>query len=163
MNIANGFGEIAGAALSGNLSVSQAFDALTKMFLGTIGDLLIQMGTSAVKFGLFKEGLEKGLTAAFGGGGTLVAIGLGAIVAGYALKGSAAKSGMGSTSTASAGGSKMSSMSSKASGASYQYGGASYAAQTVKLSIDLTGAITATQTGYSINKSLETTLRVTGR
>jgi hypothetical protein len=130
------------------------------MFMCTIGDLLIQMGTSAVKFGLFKEGLEKGLTAAFGGGGALVAVGLGAIVAGYALKGSAskAKTGMGTAPST-----KMPSVASKASGASYQYGGASYAAQTVRLSIDLTGAITATQTGYSINKSFETTLRVTGR
>jgi tape measure domain-containing protein len=163
MSIANGFGEIAGAALSGNLSVSQAFDALGKMFVGTIGDLLIQMGTSAVKFGLFKEGLEKGLKATFGGGGALVAIGLGAIAAGYMLKGSVSKSNKDSGASANAPNIKMPNVASRASGASYQYGGASYAAQTVRLSIDLTGAITATQTGYSINKSFETTLRVTGR
>jgi tape measure domain-containing protein len=163
MSIANGFGEIAGAALSGNLSVSQAFDALGKMFLSTIGDLLIQMGTSAVKFGLFKEGLEKGLKATFGGGGALVAIGLGAIAAGYMLKGSASKSNTGSSNKNTEPNMKMPNVASRASGASYQYGGASYAAQTVRLSIDLTGAITATQTGYSINKSFETTLRVTGR
>lgn len=163
MSIANGFGEIAGAALSGNLSVSQAFDALGKMFLSTIGDLLIQMGTSAVKFGLFKEGLEKGLKATFGGGGALVAIGLGAIAAGYMLKGSASKSNTGSGNKNTEPNMKMPNVASRASGASYQYGGASYAAQTVRLSIDLTGSITATQTGYSINKSFETTLRVTGR
>jgi tape measure domain-containing protein len=163
MSIANGFGEIAGAALAGNLSVSEAFDALGNMFMGTIGDLLIQMGTSAVKFGLFKEGLEKGLTAAFGGGGALVAIGLGAIVAGYALKGSASKAKTGSGTSASAPNMKMPSVASKASGASYQYGGSTYAAQSMRLMIDLTGSITATQTGYSINKSFETTLRVTGR
>ena len=163
MNIANGFGEIAGAALAGNLTVSEAFDALGNMFLGTIGDLLIQMGTSAVQFGLFKEGLEKGLTAAFGGGGALVAVGLGAIVAGYALKGTASKAKTGSKAAGTAPNMKMPSVASKASGASYQYGGASYAAQTMRLMIDLTGSITATQTGYSINKSFETTLRVTGR
>lgn len=163
MTIATGFGEIAGAALAGNLSVTGAFDALGKMFMGAIGDLLIQMGTSAVKFGLFKEGLEKGLTAAFGGGGTLVAIGLGAIATGFALKATAAKANTGSSSANTSAKIQMPSVASKASGASYQYGGASYSAQTVRLAIDLTGSITATQTGYSINKSLETTLRITGQ
>lgn len=163
MSIATGFGEIAGAALAGNMTVSEAFDNLGKMFLGTIGDLLIQMGTSAVKFGLFKEGLEKGLTAAFGGGGALVAVGLGAIATGFALKATAAKANTGSSSANTAGKIKMPSVASKASGASYQYGGASFSAQSVRLAIDLTGSITATQTGYSINKSLETTLRITGQ
>ena len=50
-----------------------------------------------------------------------------------------------------------------ASGTSYAYGGPSYATQTVRLMVDLTGSITATQTGYSINKSLETNLRITGQ
>ena len=51
----------------------------------------------------------------------------------------------------------------KASGSNYAMGGSSYSAQSVRLSIDLTGSITSTQTGYQINKSLETVLRVTGR
>jgi hypothetical protein len=79
------------------------------------------------------------------------------------LKGSVSKSNKDSGASANAPNIKMPNVASRASGASYQYGGASYAAQTVRLSIDLTGAITATQTGYSINKSFETTLRVTGR
>lgn len=51
----------------------------------------------------------------------------------------------------------------KASGSNYAMGGSAYSAQSVRLSIDLTGSITSTQTGYQINKSLETVLRVTGR
>jgi hypothetical protein len=51
----------------------------------------------------------------------------------------------------------------RSSGSNYSYGGSSFPSQTLRLAIDLTGAITATQTGYQINKSLETTLRVTGR
>ncbi len=55
------------------------------------------------------------------------------------------------------------SVSSKASGSSYAYGGSSYSTQSIRMMVDLTGSITATPTGYSINKSFETTLRVTGR
>jgi hypothetical protein len=70
---------------------------------------------------------------------------------------------MSTNKTQSVNASKSSNTTGMTSGSSYQYGGASYSTQSLKLSIDLTGAITATQTGYQINKSLETTLRVTGR
>ena len=97
----------------------------------------------------------------------LILGGIAAVSAGTAMKqfGSAVSSSTKSKPIASATGGAMpsSSVSSKASGSSYQYGGSSYATQSVRLMVDLTGSITATQTGYSINKSLETTLRVTGR
>jgi hypothetical protein len=48
-------------------------------------------------------------------------------------------------------------------GSTYRNGSATYGGQAIRLSIDLTGAITASPTGYNINKSLETILRVTGR
>jgi tape measure domain-containing protein len=162
MSLATGFGEIAGSALAGNISIGEAFDNLGKVFMNAVGDLLIQIGTSAVKLGLAKLGIEAALTAAFGGGGTMIAVGLGAITAGMALKATSAKAG-GGTSTSMSASAKMPSVASRASGASYQYGGASFSNQSVRLSIDLTGSITATQTGYSINKSLETTLRITGQ
>jgi hypothetical protein len=67
------------------------------------------------------------------------------------------------TGSAISGASSGGSMSSKVSGSSYQYGGSNYSTQSVRLFVDLTGSITQTSTGYAINKSMETTLRITGR
>lgn len=166
-NIYAGFGEMAASAILGGFTFEQAFNQLGNFFLNSIGDLLIQMGNSAIKLGISSEAIQAALASIGvpGGGFAAIAAGTLAVAAGSMLKGLASKNKDGisakqgtTTVTASAG--KLSGM---ASGSSYNYGGASYAAQTVRLSIDLTGAITATQTGYSINKSLETTLRVTGR
>jgi hypothetical protein len=135
------------------------------MFAGAIGDLLIKVGTAAIELGLFKKGIEATLATLGGGAGT-VALGIAAIAAGTALKSYAGKindSMSVNKPNISSATPKANTKSGMTSGASYQYGGASYATQSVKLSIDLTGAITATQTGYQINKSLETVLRVTGR
>lgn len=94
----------------------------------------------------------------------MVALGIAAIAAGSALKSYSGKiTDSMSKNKAQTTSSAKSTSSGMTSGASYQYGGASYSTQSLKLSIDLTGAITATQTGYQINKSLETVLRVTGR
>jgi hypothetical protein len=166
-NIYAGFGEMAASAILGGFTFEQAFNQLGNFFLNSVGDLLIQMGNSAIKLGISSEAIKKAL-AAIGlpeGGFAAIAAGTLAVAAGSMLKGLASKNKQGmtakqGTTTVTANAGKLSGM---ASGSSYNYGGASYAAQTVRLSIDLTGAITATQTGYSINKSLETTLRVTGR
>jgi len=164
MNISVGFAEIAGAALTGAFSVEDAFKALGSMFTSAIGDLLIKVGTSAIQLGLFKEGIETALKS-LGGGAGMVALGLAAIAAGSALKSYSGKidNSMSKNKAQVSNSAKSGSSSGMTSGSSYQYGGSSYASQSIKLSIDLTGAITATQTGYQINKSLETTLRVTGR
>lgn len=164
MNISVGFAEIAGAALAGAFNVQDAFKALGSMFVGAIGDLLIKVGTAAIELGLFKEGIETALKS-IGGGAGMVALGIAAIAAGSALKSYSGKinDSMSTNKTQSVNASKSSNTTGMTSGSSYQYGGASYSTQSLKLSIDLTGAITATQTGYQINKSLETTLRVTGR
>ena len=69
------------------------------------------------------------------------------------------KGGVGGTSVSSS----SSSMASRVSGSTYQYGGSNYSQQSVRLFVDLTGSITQTSTGYAINKSMETTLRITGR
>lgn len=159
MNITVGFGELVGAAISGGMSFQESFQALTKLILTSIGDLLIQAGTAAIKFGLFKEGIEKALVASGIGGASAIAIGIAAVAAGTALKSLANKQekSVGQPS------SMQLPSSTKATGSSYQYGGSSFATSSMKLSIDLTGSITQTQTGYQINKSLETVLRVTGR
>lgn len=164
MNISVGFAEIAGAALTGAFNVQDAFKALGSMFVGAIGDLLIKVGTAAIELGLFKEGIETALKS-IGGGAGMVALGIAAIAAGSALKSYSGKinDSMSTNKAQTASSAKSVASSGMANGSSYQYGGSSYATQSVKLSIDLTGAITATQTGYQINKSLETTLRVTGR
>lgn len=166
-NIYAGFGEMAASAILGGFTFEQAFNQLGNFFLNSIGDLLIQMGNSAIKLGISSEAIQAALASIGvpGGGFAAIAAGTLAVAAGSMLKGLASKNKDGisakqGTTTVTANAGKLSGM---ASGSSYNYGGASYAAQTVRLSIDLTGAITATQTGYSINKSLETTLRVTGR
>jgi hypothetical protein len=166
-NIYAGFGEMAASAILGGFTFEQAFNQLGNFFLNSIGDLLIQMGNSAIKLGISSEAIQAALASIGvpGGGFAAIAAGTLAVAAGSMLKGLASKNKDGisakqGTTTVTANAGKLSGM---ASGSSYNYGGSSYSAQTVRLSIDLTGAITATQTGYSINKSLETTLRVTGR
>lgn len=167
VNIFTGFANIAGSALAGISTFGDAIAQVGSMFLSLIGDLLIQMGTSAIKLGLSAETIQTVLASIGLPGGGLAAIAAGtlAVAAGSLLKGMASKTDS-AISAKSSGNSvdvKNGSVSSRASGASYQYGGATYSTQSVRLAIDLTGAITATQTGYQINKSLETTLRVTGR
>ena len=166
-NIYSGFAEMAASAILGGFTFEQAFNQLGNFFLNSIGDLLIQMGNSAIKLGISSEAIKAALEGIGlpGAGFAAIAAGTLAVAAGSMLKGLAnknsgnvtAKQG---TTTVKASAGKLTGM---ASGSSYNYGGASYATQSVRLMIDLTGAITATQTGYSINKSLETTLRVTGR
>lgn len=167
VNIFAGFSNIAGSALAGINTFGSAIAQVGSMFLNLVGDLLIQMGTSAIKLGISAEAIEKVLSAIGVPGGGLAAVGVGmlAVAAGSLLKGMASKTD--SAISAKSNGNSVQvnngNISSRASGSSYSYGGSSYSAQTIRLAIDLTGAITATQTGYQINKSLETTLRVTGR
>jgi tape measure domain-containing protein len=167
VNIFTGFSNIAGSALAGISAFGDAIAQVGSMFLNLIGDLLIQMGTSAIKLGLSAETIQAVLESIGlpGGGVAAIAAGTLAVAAGSLLKGLATKtdSAISAKSNGNSVDVKNGSVSSKASGASYSYGGASYATQSIRLAIDLTGAITATQTGYQINKSLETTLRVTGR
>lgn len=164
VSLMSGFAEIAGTALSGGFTMESAFKSLGSMILNTVGDLLIQIGTSAVKLGTAKLAIEAALTA-FGGAG--IVAGMGAIAAGTAMKAFARKLGDSTSSTPmpsmGGGSSSGSAFRGITSGGAYQYGGSSYSSQSMKLSIDLTGAITASPTGYNINKSFETVLRVTGR
>jgi tape measure domain-containing protein len=162
MNLSFGFAEVAGAAFAGGISIGEAFTQLKNVFLNSIGDLLIQVGASAIKLGLFKDGIQAALLAGGISGGPAIAIGLAAVAAGTAIKSFASQDAKNSKVVPTGMGTSPS-VSSKASGSTYSYGGSSYSTQSMKLSIDLTGSITSTQTGYSINKSLETTLRVTGR
>ena len=165
-NLAVGFAEIAGSVLSGGMTIQDSFAALGSLVLNATGDYLIKAGSAAIAAGLVKALFKSALNPA-GSATELILGGISAVAAGTAMKqfGSAVSSSMNSKAIPSATGGSMStpSVSSKASGSSYQYGGSSYATQSIRLMVDLTGSITATQTGYSINKSLETTLRVTGR
>lgn len=169
-NIAVGFGEILGNVLAGTMNIESAFMSLGSVMLGAIGDYLIKVGSAAIALGLLQEVFSKIFKNPIGEGGEMgIGAGILAVAVGTALKAvsgkmSEASSAMSSVSKAK-GGSLASggSVASKASGSSYSYGGSSYSTQSIRLAIDLTGAITATQTGYQINKSLETTLRVTGR
>lgn len=167
VNIFTGFANIAGSALAGISTFGDAIAKVGSMFLSLIGDLLIQMGTSAIKLGISAESIQAVLEAIGlpGGGVAAIAAGTLAVAAGSLLKGLASKtdSAISAKPTGAQVNVKSGASSGMASGSTYQYGGASYATQSVRLAIDLTGAITATQTGYQINKSLETTLRVTGR
>ena len=167
VNIAGGFSEIVSSALFSGTTVGDAFKSLGTLILDSLGDYLIKIGTAAIAAGVVGTILKSFFT---GGAATVpelgIAGGMAAVAVGSAMKALSGKvsASMDKNRTPNASvGSQSQSVSSKASGSSYQYGGSSYATQSVKLSIDLTGAITATQTGYQINKSLETTLRVTGR
>jgi tape measure domain-containing protein len=161
-NLAGGFAEIAGSVLSGGMSIQDSFAALGAMLLSSVGDYLVKAGSAAVAAGLIKEVFKDALNP-IGEGTNLIAGGLIAIASGTAMK--QLGSSISTNQQARTSGAAMAtpSVASKASGSSYQYGGSSYATQSLRLMVDLTGSITATQTGYSINKSLETTLRVTGR
>lgn len=165
-NLAVGFAEIAGSVLSGGMTIQDSFLALGSLVLNATGDYLIKAGSAAIAAGLVKALFKSALNPA-GSATELILGGISAIAAGTAMKqfGSAVSSSMKSKPIPNTVGATMpsTSISSKASGSSYQYGGSSYATQSIRLMVDLTGSITATQTGYSINKSLETTLRVTGR
>jgi tape measure domain-containing protein len=171
-DIAVGFGSVFGEVLAGTMNIENAFKSLGAVMLNSIGDYLIKVGSAAIALGLLQEVFSKIFKNPIGEGGKMgIGAGILAVAVGTALKTVSGKlsdsaktismasraSGGNTGSTAGA------SVANRASGSSYSYGGASYAMQSIRLAIDLTGAITATQTGYQINKSLETTLRVTGR
>ncbi len=161
-NLTGGFAEIAGSVLSGGMSIQDSFAALGAMLLTSVGDYLVKAGSAAVAAGLIKEVFKDALNP-IGEGTNLIAGGLIAIASGTAMKQLGSSISTSQQVRTSGGAMATPSVASKASGSSYQYGGSSYATQSLRLMVDLTGSITATQTGYSINKSLETTLRVTGR
>jgi len=165
LNLMAGFSDIAGAALVSGLSLEDTFKSLGAMILAALGDYLIKIGTAAIAAGTVGTILKAFFT---GGAATVpelgIAGGMAAVAVGSAMKALSGKVSdtMSKTKTPNTSGA-ISSVSSKASGSSYQYGGSSYASQSIRMMVDLTGSITATPTGYSINKSFETTLRVTGR
>lgn len=161
-NLAGGFAEIAGSVLSGGMTIQDSFAALGAMLLTSVGDYLVKAGSAAVAAGLIKEVFKDALNP-IGEGTASIAGGLIAITTGTAMKQLGSSISTSQQARTSGGTMATPSVASKASGSSYQYGGSSYATQSLRLMVDLTGSITATQTGYSINKSLETTLRVTGR
>jgi len=169
-DIAVGFGSVFGEVLAGTMNIENAFKSLGAVMLGAIGDYLIKVGSAAIALGLLQEVFSKIFKNPLGEGGKMgIGAGILAVAVGTALKavsGKLSESAKAVSSASSIGSASMGgggSIAQKASGSSYSYGGASYSTQSIRLAIDLTGAITATQTGYQINKSLETTLRVTGR
>lgn len=163
--LAVGFSEIIGSVVSGDMGLSDAFAAIGALFLNAIGGFMVQVGQAAIQAGIIKliiDDLLKGLS-----GAPLIGIGMAAVAIGTAMQNAGKKtsqaiqakgsSSMPSTSMGSAASSGIK------SGSVYQSGSQTYGGQAIRLAIDLTGSITATQTGYQINKSLETVLRVTGR
>jgi tape measure domain-containing protein len=167
INIASGFAEIVGTALFSGGTVGDAFKALGSLILNSLGDYLIKIGTAAIAAGIVGTVLKSFFT---GGAATVpelgIAGGMAAVAIGGAMKALAGKvdasmdKNKGGVANS---GVQGSSVSSKMSSSSYQYGGSSYSQQSVRLFVDLTGSITQSATGYSINKSMETTLRITGR
>jgi tape measure domain-containing protein len=169
-DIAVGFGSVFGEVIAGTTNIENAFKSLGAVMLGAIGDYLIKVGSAAIALGLLQEVFSKIFKNPIGEGGKMgVGAGILAVAVGTALKAASGKlsdsakavSVASKTSGSSMGGG--SGIAQRASGSSFSYGGSSFSTQSIRLAIDLTGAITATQTGYQINKSLETTLRVTGR
>lgn len=132
--------------------------------LGALGDMFVKIGMTVVMASKAMVAVQAFLSNMFNPAGVALGLagGLALMAIGGLLKGVASNLAkprdMGTSS-----GSQGQSVAQRSSGSNYSYGGSSYSTQTLRLAIDLTGAITATQTGYQINKSLETTLRVTGR
>jgi tape measure domain-containing protein len=131
--------------------------------LSALGDMFVRIGVGVVAASKAMIAVQAFITSMFTPFGVAAGLagGLAMIAVGGLLKGTA--SAMTKAKTEGAPTTKGASMSQRASGSNYSYGGGSFPTQTMRLLVDLTGAITATQTGYSINKSFETTLRVTGR
>lgn len=145
-------------------SAENAIKSFGTGILSALGDMFIQIGVGIVAASKAMIAVQAFITSMFTPFGVAAGLagGLAMIAVGGLLKGTAsamtkAKSGATPATTGGA------SMSQRASGSNYSYGGGSFPTQTMRLLVDLTGSITATQTGYSINKSFETTLRVTGR
>ncbi len=166
-NIAGGLGEIAGSIMLGELTVGDAFKSLGALILNMLGDYLIKVGGAAITFGVVNTVLKNALTAGFASPESAIVAGIAAVSVGTALKGLAGKVTSSMDKNKSIDGKSAASSgvgaSSRISGSTYSYGNMSNVQQSVRLFVDLTGSITATSTGYSINKSMETTLRITGR
>jgi tape measure domain-containing protein len=166
-NIAGGLGEIAGSIMLGELTVGDAFKSLGALILNMLGDYLIKVGGAAITFGVVNTVLKNALTAGFASPESAIVAGIAAVSVGTALKGLAGKVTSSMDKNKSIDGKSAASSgvgaSSRISGSTYSYGNMSNVQQSVRLFVDLTGSITSTSTGYAINKSMETTLRITGR
>lgn len=145
-------------------SAEDAIRAFGAGILGALGDMFVKIGMTVVMASKAMIAVQAFLANMFNPAGVTLGIvgGLALMAIGGLLKGVASNLSKPREMATASGGSSQS-IAQKSSGSNYTYGGSSYSTQTLRLAIDLTGAITATQTGYQINKSLETTLRVTGR
>jgi len=144
-------------------NIGEAISRFGAGILSALGDMFVKIGLGIVMASKAMIAVQTFLTSMFTPAGATAGLlgGLALMAVGGLLKGvSSALSKPKQTGGMSG---QTQSVAQKSSGSNYSYGGSSYSAQTIRLAIDLTGAITATQTGYQINKSLETTLRVTGR
>lgn len=132
--------------------------------LSALGDMFVKIGLGIVMASKAMAAVQTFLTSMFTPAGVTAGLlgGLAMMAIGGLLKGVGSALSKPRNVATSSGGSGQS-VAQRSSGSNYSYGGSAYSSQSIRLAIDLTGAITATQTGYQINKSLETTLRVTGR
>lgn len=145
-------------------NAEDAIRSFASGMLSALGDMFVKIGLGIVMASKAMIAVQAFLTSMFTPAGVAAGLlgGLAMMAIGGLLKGvGSALSKPRDVATPS--GNQGQSIAQKSSGSNYSYGGSSYSTQTLRLAIDLTGAITATQTGYQINKSLETTLRVTGR
>lgn len=159
------FGQALGEMLVDSVSFSDAIDNLGSIMLGAFGKLLQQLGSALITLGVSSEAFQKAIEKMFipgnpGSGVAAIVAGTALVAAGAAFSKLASASGASKSSGSKVAGSLQRTM---ASGQTYQYGGANYSMQSIKLSIDLTGSITASPTGYNISKQYETIARVTGR
>lgn len=168
--IGEGLGEI----LSGTVNFDESMRRIGNSVLGALGDFIKGLGQQLIKFGIASSGIQAALASILTPGGAAAAIGIGTLLVGIgsAMKNASQKSGQtvgGNarpsrvSATPVGRGSYGGSNSGMTTGSNYTYGGGTFATQVIKLSIDLSGSITASPTGYNINKQYETIARVTGR
>ena len=141
--------------------VGDAIKGFGITILSALGDMFIKIGMGILMASQIMLTIQAFLTDMFSGPGVAAGFvgGLALMALGGLMKGAANQLSKPSSTPQTS----SPSVAQKASGSNYAMGGSAYSAQSVRLSIDLTGSITSTQTGYQINKSLETVLRVTGR
>lgn len=164
--IGQGFGEI----ISGTVNFGEGMRRIGNSVLGALGDFVKGLGEQLIKFGIASTGIQAALASILTPAGAAAAIGIGTVLValGSAMKNASQSQGQsvgGNARPSRVSATPVGRTSSKSmqSGSTYQYGGGTFATQSIKLSIDLTGSITASPTGYNISKQYETIARVTGR
>ena len=147
-----GIGDIAGKMITGSASFSDAGN----LILGVIGSVFSQMGEQFLSAGVVLSGLSALLTNPFTSAGALIAVGLALSALGGAISSTVSSGG--------GGGSGVSASANRSGGNGYGASQSNISSQQMKLTINLSGELTARGNDlvYSINRTQKETIRTRG-